>query len=761
MGVSDEGKGAIHRVAGRLADPPEASPVTDLNRRAEFARWLRLRLRGGGGTRKRAVGLALIASLAVACSTESSREQPVDPSQASESPDASTSGARDPWSVKLDPGAPTKTSLREHELGKAWVIDPELDEPLEIEIAQAEARGYTVIDLGDSWRPYIFTHKTPGVEDFNDNSYATRYSDLANDRTDHDGDPLGEHEHNYLELYGIPPSIGVVLDEWRALPEVEQCLSEAGYDDSHFDPSVGTIAYRKKRGTKRYKSWRWSKRKLEREMRKRKLGAEAEAGDYAAAAEHPKLERHYERFVEYDREVQIIRNAQIRFRCEKLFNDHDGEGKFRLGDFDGSTHHALANFEKKHDVMGWGHFTSENIAVLALSPREAIHARLERVLTERVISAAGVVEDGSAREWKPDFSYTDEAGERHELRDLAGELSEAAIAALALDAPETALARLEQLEQLAVEDPEHPEGFGQLLVAVKLPELPPYYQPNMQFSAVIDRGDVWYDFPWDEEGNKSGQPRRRYPHLTLYVSYRDQKIPLVHWRTTIGSWRSEEIDGKQYFAYKNSDVGDRVWQTIMAAPVWIPPTSTPSDTLVKVKYIDGKRRRVVNYDETGPGYMSAYGLVAAYHVKLNERSDGTIGVYDNQIRTHGSVDYMSILRRYSHGCHRLYNMNAVRMFSMILQHRDYVREGQTHVGAARKFEYKGKKYVMKLPTRGYKYTLTDPIPVTVTKGRIRGVRKSPHEDLMPKPGVDYSDEDEGEDGEDGEEPPPEPSEIAG
>jgi hypothetical protein len=130
--------------------------------------------------------------------------------------------------------------------------------------------------------------------------------------------------------------------------------------------------------------------------------------------------------------------------------------------------------------------------------------------------------------------------------------------------------------------------------------------------------------------------------------------------------------------------------------------------------------------------------VAGYHVKLNEKSDGTVSVYDNQIRTHGSVDYMSILKRFSHGCHRLYNMNAVRMFSMILQHRDYVREGQTQIGAARKFEVEGNEYTMRLSTRGYKYELVQPIRVTVTEGRIRGVRQSPYKDMMPKPGVDYS-----------------------
>jgi hypothetical protein len=687
--------------------------------------------------------LGVLAVLGASCTGDGSGDKAVDPAHGSEMAASTPSDAESaPLEVELDPGPMRKTSLREHPLGKAWIIDPErFDTPRELAIAQAEARGYTVIDLGDSWVPYIFTHRTPGAENLSENAYASRYVDLANDRTDHDGDPLAEHEHNYLELYGIPPTLSVVLEEWRALPEIEKCLSEANYDGSHFDPSVGTIAYdtNKKARAKRLSAWKWAKSKLEKDMRKAGLGAEVDAGNHAAAAGVDELRKSYELFRESDREIQIIRNAQIRFRCEKLFNEHDGLGKFTAGDFDGATTHALANFEKKHDVMGWGHFTPDNLAVLSLSPREAVHARLVRVLTERVVSSAGIVEDGSARDWKSDFVYTDADGNQHQLRDLTTEFSSTAIAALGLDDPETALARLEQLEQLAKDDPEQPEAFGELLVAVRLPELPAYYSENMEFSAVIDRGDVWYDFPWDEAGNQASQPRKNHPHLTLYVHYRDQKIPLVHWRTTIGSWRSEMHEGKEWYAYKNSDVGDRVWQTIMAAPVWIPPESTPTGSLTKLKRKGSKLRRVVNYDETGPGYMSAYGLVAGYHVKLNEKSDGTVSVYDNQIRTHGSVDYMSILKRFSHGCHRLYNMNAVRMFSMILQHREYVREGQTKIGAARKFTVEDTEYVMKLDTRGYKYELVQPIPVTVTEGRIRGVRQTPYKEMMPKPGVDYSD----------------------
>ena len=102
----------------------------------------------------------------------------------------------------------------------------------------------------------------------------------------------------------------------------------------------------------------------------------------------------------------------------------------------------------------------------------------------------------------------------------------------------------------------------------------------MDLSVEVDRGDVWYDFPWDPEGNPIPQPVSRRPRLVLYTTWEGQRIPLVRWGTTIGGWRSERIQGEDYYAYKGSDVGPRVWRHVLAAPVWIPPDSTPLSGLV-------------------------------------------------------------------------------------------------------------------------------------------------------------------------------------
>src|SRR6185295_11439527 len=162
------------------------------------------------------------------------------------------------------------------------------------------------------------------------------------------------------------------------------------------------------------------------------------------------------------------------------------------------------------------------------------------------------------------------------------------------------------------------------------------YAEHMDLQAEIDQGDVWYDFPFDAKGQRLPQPRGRYPSLSLFVRWQGQRIPLVRWRTTVGGWRSELAnDGQEYLRYKGSDVGQRVWRHVVAAPVWIPPPSTPLSGFIKEKWVNGAIVKVTNQDETGPGYLSAYGLVAGIHVEPRGQANRMF-FFDNGIRTHGT-----------------------------------------------------------------------------------------------------------------------------
>ncbi|HVR63789.1 MAG TPA: hypothetical protein VMU50_17930, partial [Polyangia bacterium] len=361
-----------------------------------------------------------------------------------------------------------------------------------------------------------------------------------------------------------------------------------------------------------------------------------------------------------------------------------------------------------------------------LRPPADLHLEtFRRILAERVADAAGIVEDGSTDRLQPPPTYSDEAGESHPVPNLIAAHVGALAAALGVGTPADLVRFLRA----------RPAGASASQIArYPAPPLPPYYANEMDLSVEIDRGDVWYDFPYDNHGKPVVQRREHFPHLTLLASWNGQRIPLCRWRTTIGSWRSElQADGRLYMKYKNSDVGPRVWRNVVAGPVWIPPETTPAKDLLVRKVLDRNVGpvTVVNTDVMGPGFQSAYGLVMAIHI------DPKRGGFDNQVRTHGSVDYTSIAQRFSHGCHRLVNNRAVRLFDFVLRHRRFARLGNAPIDVRRRFVVDDQPYAYQLKTRGYYYELARPLPVTVTEGRIMGTAQKPIAGYLRKPGVDY------------------------
>jgi hypothetical protein len=365
---------------------------------------------------------------------------------------------------------------------------------------------------------------------------------------------------------------------------------------------------------------------------------------------------------------------------------------------------------------------------LARPPLDNDHRSLLRVLRERVVSASGIVEDGSADTKAGPPKYRTTTGAEATVPNLAEEYTHVAAEQLGWGTVEGALAFFRR----------HPAAaFGRLRAGVKLPPRPEYHGPNMDLSIVIDRGDVWYDLPWDDKGERIPQVRKKFPTFTLFVRHRNQRIPLVRWRTTIGGWRAEQAsDGYEYFRYKGSDVGPRVIRQVIAGPVWIAPESTPIRSLVKTKWVGRGKEPVVNYDELGPGYLSAYGLVAGYFVVPGK---GGRPDWDNGIRAHGSAEYLSMYSAngYSHGCHRLPNHLALRLYSFIVRHRAGRVVGDVAVDIARQFLKDGEVFEIRIPSRGYTYMLDPPVPVDVLEGEILGESKEPVPGYVPKPGVVY------------------------
>ncbi len=104
---------------------------------------------------------------------------------------------------------------------------------------------------------------------------------------------------------------------------------------------------------------------------------------------------------------------------------------------------------------------------------------------------------------------------------------------------------------------------------------------------------------------------------------------------------------------------------------------------------------------------------------------------DHGIRTHGSVDYRSILRGESHGCHRLYNQLALRLSGFLLEHRNHVRRGKLNAGYHRTLDWHDQAVEIDVPTRGYLYELDPPVPVRVLEGHVVGEHQKPVSSLVP------------------------------
>jgi hypothetical protein len=574
-----------------------------------------------------------------------------------------------------------------------------------VDAKAAEGAGYTLVDLSDSWTPMIFREDHTDTGEPLPNRYRRVFLGLANDQLDSDGVALEPGKKNYLELYGIFPSLSVLRARFMT-DENSACHDQQSVDEL---AAVETVSY-------------VAPNNLEKDQRKlARLRVEVEyarkhaklASMAELASAQPMFAPKVELLEKRAAEKVAMAAVERRLHCEQLLMP---ESKHKTGIYDEAMRLAVRMFQHKNMIYEANFLRRQTVDALARPPLLNDYDGLVRALRERVISAAGIIEDGTA--------LTQNAP----APDLAREYTELSVQQLGLTDAQAALAFFKR----------HPAPeFKTLRAAIKLPARPAYYAEHMELSIVVDRGDVWYDLPFDAKGNFMPKSRKRYPSLTLYAKHEGKNVPLARWRSTIGGWRAEQAgDGYEYFRYKMSDVGPRVIRQIVSGPVWIAPPSTPTRTLVKGKIVNGGAAKVVNYDELGPGFLSAYGVVAGYFVipGLNGRPD-----YDNGVRAHGSSDYLSIYSQhgFSHGCHRLPNHIAVRLYSFILSHRHKIVAGDQPLGFSRQFLSGETVYEMRIPSRGYAYYLDPPLPVNVLEGTIRGAQRTPIIGYVPKPNEVY------------------------
>jgi hypothetical protein len=419
-----------------------------------------------------------------------------------------------------------------------------------------------------------------------------------------------------------------------------------------------------------------------------------------------------------------VKAAQAELVCDKLLLKSQARGSLAA-----STQIGLEVFRRRHMIVAPGGLDAGSVAALALPGDELDFRALLRGLRERVADAADLVEDGTAAgETAPvvdrQLDFTKARGALADklpggAPDLVDRATDAAARALGWTSPDAARAFLEARGA---------HGLEKLRVAVKLPAAPAYASKAMDLRIEIDRGDVFYDTPYQAALARKRMPTVHGPTFVLYAKNKDGRdVPLMRWATTIGGWKKERIEeGQVVLKYKESDVGERFLRQLVAAPAWLPPDSTPEAELVK----DGDDGEpALRRDVIEPGFWNAYGLVMMIHEERVENGD-EVTWEDHGIRTHGSVSYKSILRGESHGCHRLLNHLALRLSGYLLAHRAYVRRGKLHSKYQRKLAWKGKEVELDVPERGYLFQLDPPVPIRVLEGNIAGDEKTPITSLI-------------------------------
>jgi hypothetical protein len=469
-------------------------------------------------------------------------------------------------------------------------------------------------------------------------------------------------------------------------------------------------------------------------------------------------------------EQRAVRAMQAHLRCEDLL-----PGKAKPARMDRRTVEGLKIYQRLQMIADSGRIDLETRTALLADSREHDFRALLRALRERVVDATGLLEDGSAlgvlgevqgrvldsAEFRPlpvqpataqsnpppgnaqpnpppaaqGPRAAAAAGAPAKITpapDLIAAATQAASQALGWTSPEAVLA-----STLASPAPppssrrparKAPARKGPAIlptaVAIRLPPPPPYHGPKMELRAEIDRGEVVLARPkLDKDGKKKWKPPvADRPTLTLYARVGDGEVALARWPTTIGGWKTiQKSDGTMALKYKESVTGDALWPEVLATPTWHPAPGMPTrKLLIKRGDVWEPKTEII-----GPGYRAAYGLVAIVHnqiMGLNERGEQQL--MDLRIRTHGTPAYRSVKRGESNGCHRLHNYLALRLAGFLVKHRENVRDGLVPEDYVRHLEYQGQQVALESDSKGYRFKLTPPVPVTVLDGDVRGDPKA-------------------------------------
>ena len=314
----------------------------------------------------------------------------------------------------------------------------------QVDAAKADEEGHLLLDLGEEWTPYILTEASSEEEQGQTSEYRSTYLALARGEFPKDRHGYRAEKDQYLELYGILPTLTLLRKRFTDVRALE-CASEL--DLVPLQEFEGFLAYEKGR--------RPARRLARYELLKPQMAAlvtraQVESLDQVTRA-HAVDDEEWEKVEEYRTlapGIEAIVAAQARLECEGFFT---GRGEYTPGLFDWRTHEALAEFERRHRVYGWGFIGDDTLAVLQTSPQDTEREAVIRVLTERAMHAAEVIEDGSTstlRDGEP-RTYKAEDGRELQIPNLEAELRDRVVAAFGLETADSTYAWLESLGEIS------------------------------------------------------------------------------------------------------------------------------------------------------------------------------------------------------------------------------------------------------------------------------------------------------------------------
>ena len=208
-----------------------------------------------------------------------------------------------------------------------------------IDAATAEANGYTLLDLSDDYTPYIFAEQQDPTGKPLPNRYRRVFIGLANDQVDEDGQPLPPGAKNYLELYGVFPSLSVLRARFLE-DESKSCLDESARAALEAVQAVSYIApaavRREEIRIARLRS------ELEAARRKAKVKTLAELAEKRADLA-PKVKLVEKRAAD----KVALAAVEKRLACEGLLKP---AAKHKLGIYDEPLQNAVKAFQQKHMI---------------------------------------------------------------------------------------------------------------------------------------------------------------------------------------------------------------------------------------------------------------------------------------------------------------------------------------------------------------------------------------------------------------------------